>query len=254
MMRSVSIWLGSLILLLALPAYSQPAAPDLGFAYEQVRDRKAVELDFSQGYILVETDQMANIEFVKQATAAETERWEHFRLQAEAQHEIDPGNSEALVWPGAESQLRVRLDVLGRFERTRDVVLYLAKVPSGTYQFYAHNAYNTQDCACMGSVSFAVEAGVVTALRIERRHLGADGAVLAERPKKGTALEQLMRSALQLTPPTPLAFDKRLPSDKIVAANFSPVAEIPNWGRYIVNRILPIEGLFRYEREELVPE
>lgn len=106
----------------------------------------------------------------------------------------------------------------------------------------------------MGTVSFTVPTGEITAVRIEREYLGPEGEILVERPRKGTALERLMRTAIRVSPPTALAYDQRLSSTSIKAAKLIPVPEIPNWGRYIANRVLPIQGLFSYDRDIMVVE
>lgn len=249
-----------LFVCLAFAGFALPlhASEGLSFDTERIRDRSEVLIDPASAYILVETDLFANIEFVKEATPQERAIWEQQRLRAMSQPEQDgvhgDVDTENFPWPAAESQLRLRMEVNGHFERKRDFVLYLYRVPAGTYTFYAHNTYNTQDCACMGTVSFPVATGRITALRLERKYLDSAGEVLAERPRKGTALERLMRTAVQVSPPTALAYDERLPSKAIQAARLTPVPEIPNWGRYIANRVLPIEGIFSYERDTMVIE
>lgn len=249
-----------ILVYLVFAALASPlhASDGLSFDAERIRDRSEVEIDPASAYILVETDLFANIEFVKEATPLERAIWEQQRLKAISQAAEDGAgeaiDAENFPWPAAESQLRLRMEVNGHFERKRDFVLYLYRVPVGTYTFYAHNTYNTQDCACMGTVSFRVVAGRITALRIEREYLGPAGEVLAERPRKGTALERLMRTAIKVSPPTALAYDERLPSGSFQAADLTPVPELPNWGRYIVNRILPLEGLFSYDRDTMVVE
>jgi len=243
---------------LALTAISLPLRADegLNLGAERIPDSSEVQIDPASAYILVETDLFANIEFAKKASPIEKEEWEQLRLRALAQLEKGERREnldmENFPWPAAESQLRLRMEVNGHFERKRNFVLYLYRVPEGTYTFYAHNTYNTQDCACMGTVSFPVTTGTITALRIEREYIGQQGEVLIERPRQGTALERLMRTAIRVSSPTALAYDGRLPYDSIQAARFTPVPEIPNWGRYIVNRVLPMEGLFSYDRGVMV--
>ncbi len=254
MKPSALFLLGSFALLISWSAASQSSNAGLGFGYERIKSRKAVQFDPKQAYLLVETNLVANIEFVKAATADESERWQALRLEAVAQATAEGVQAEQVAWPAVESQLRVRMDVLGHFRRNRDAVLYLYEVPPGTYTFYAHNSYKTQDCACMGSVSFPADAGVITALRIQRRYLDTDGKPQVERPKGVSELEGLMRSALEISPPTDQAYDDRLANSEIVAAVFTPVPAVPNWGHYIVNRVLPMDGLFRYERDQLVRE
>lgn len=250
----------TLLLCLVLTSTALPLRAEEGLTLdiERIRDRSDVQIDPVGAYILVETDLFANIEFVKKASPAERQAWEAQRLdalaQADKQADGEAQDAGNFPWPAAESQLRLRMDVNGHFERKRDFVLYLYRVPPGTYTFYAHNTYNTQDCACMGTVSFPVTAGSITALRVEREYLGADGEVLTERPKKGTALERLMRTGIAVSAPTALSYDERLPQKAIQAATFTPEPEVPNWGRYIINRVLPIKGLFSYDRDHMIIE
>ena len=60
------------------------------------------------------------------------------------------------------------------------------------------------------------------------------------------------RMAFYIDPPSDFALDPRLPRERIHPAQFEPVDRLPNWFGSTVNRVLPIPGLFHYERGHMV--
>jgi hypothetical protein len=268
----------------ALAGGSSVAAQNLPpLSYEVVRNRADTQFDAAKAYVLIETGLWADIELVKQATADERELWERDRhaalakAQAEwptllAEYErqrvrdargratresaprpIEPTDAN-FPWPAAEAQLRVMMSVLRRFSTEDGVALFVYEVPPGTYSLYAYNNIVMRDCLCMGSVSFPVAAGAITALRVDRKFLGTKGEVLSERPRGVSDMERWMRSGIAVSGHTAAAYHPRIPRAMIRPAQLSPVPELANWGGYIVNRLLPVPGLFHYEFEKMVDE
>lgn len=128
-----------------------------------------------------------------------------------------------------------------RFSKT-DGSVWLQEVPPGEYVFYGSMAL----CACLGTVSFDAPAGNVVALEIGLPFIDA----LRDSPK-----EERPKSAFDLPPGTSSlrigpaqVSDSRLPADKVIPADFKPAGTRPNWFGQEVDRVMPIGGLFDYER------
>lgn len=98
----------------------------------------------------------------------------------------------------------------------------------------------------MGSVAFIAEAGKVTVLG----SLHFQGtALMSDKVPESNGLETETVGIQQMTSATR---DPRLPSDKLTAARFIPVGRLDNWSGSEIDRIMPIAGVFRYDRDKQV--
>jgi hypothetical protein len=123
---------------------------------------------------------------------------------------------------------------------------YLQEVPPGEYIFYGL----VGTCACLGTVSFEAPAGKVVAVDLDLPFVQA----LQDLPKEqrpatpfdlpaGTTTMRL--SAAQVS-------DARFPEGSVIAPVFKPAGRRPNWPGMETDRVMPIEGVFRYERDKQV--
>lgn len=144
-----------------------------------------------------------------------------------------------------------------RFANTGEVSLWLFEVPAGDYVFSSITwQYLPQDvdCACMGSVRFAVELGNVTAVRVETAILDAQGEQRGTGNRANGYGEQdaFAMRGISLGHPTSGLWQGRLPPSALKPARFVPVPELPNWFGNQVNRVMSILGVLRYERERMI--
>ncbi|MCX7285961.1 MAG: hypothetical protein NTX28_18310 [Novosphingobium sp.] len=174
-------------------------------------------------------------------------------------------------WPRYEQVHPVYIGPQNRFAKAEGgASTYLQEVDPGEYVFYGSVMMGVPGgiCACLGTVAFKAEAGKVTSLGkmrlmvVDARRESKDGASGA--PKGGLGLlvgAKPGRVGNSLDLPegtTSLAFapasfsDPRVPADLVVAASFTPVDRMPNWFGLEVDRVMPIEGVMRYERDKVV--
>lgn len=130
-------------------------------------------------------------------------------------------------YPSYEQKHTVFLGPQNRFSKI-DGSAYLQEVPPGEYIFYAIGT----TCACLGTVSFDAPAGKVVMLELMQM-TNADGTT----PFKIGA----GRFA-----------DARLPAETLLPAALKPAGMRANWFGISVDRVLPIEGVFAYERGKQV--
>lgn len=128
-----------------------------------------------------------------------------------------------------------------RFSKVKESV-WLQEVPPGDYVFYGSGML----CACLGTVTFNAPAGKVVALEFGLPFFDAHRELpKEERPKtpfdlpKGTSLLRLGASTFT---------DSRLPEGSVIAPQFSPAGTRPNWFGQEIDRLMPIAGVFEYDR------
>lgn len=254
--------------------------------FTAVKDRDEVTLDPDKTYLLVESATLAMPSFVVMPGDEQREDWARQRAEelAEAiedyprdmqryernletwqatdrresrrpQMLIEP-SEESFPWPDLESRRVLTTGPLNRFFKSDDVSLWLSEVPPGEYVFYGFGfgptAIGAGTCMCMGSVEFVVEPGKITALRVGSQFLDADGNRQAEAPDGSNSTDLMTRQVMLIGPSTQAAYDPRIPSERIVAAEFSPVENLPNWFGGMVARVEPIDGVLDYERDRLI--
>jgi hypothetical protein len=266
----------------AMLASSAAVAKEPKWETRAVADKPQVLLDPAKAYVLVEAGKAGTwLTLMKTPTAAE-------RAEDEARHEEELAKAHAkwvkklaswemqrkgnpqtaglrpveptrasFAWAPFEQRHVVSIGPLNRFAKG-ERSLYLQEVEAGNYVYYGNvmvvpNGAVAGTCACMGTVAFEAVAGKIVALG----KIGAPFAELreqvpeAQRPKTPLDLPQGTTS-LRLDPGMPATADPRLPADKTVAASFRPVPWVPNWYGLEIDRLMPIAGVFRYDRAEQV--
>lgn len=266
---------------LSAPAVGQEIDP---VTITRVPDRETVTIDPAKAYLLMEAPGVMQAMFLLAPTEAQRADWASQRAAAlaeaigeyprrvqryqrdmetwqatgrrESRRPVAPvePTEDSFAWPELESRLLVIIGPFNRFHSADGGSLWLYEVPAGTYTYYGQGAPGMGDCACMGSVRFAVPAGQITAFRHGLQWLDREGNPVDERPQVDNSNDMVARMAFYLDPPSDFALDPRLPRDRLRPAQFEPVERLPNWFGGTVNRIQPIPGLFHYERGRVVDE
>lgn len=156
-------------------------------------------------------------------------------------------------WPRYEQVHPVYIGPQNRFAKAEGgASTYLQEVEPGEYVFYGSVMMGVAGgiCACLGTVAFKADAGKITSLGKMR----LPWIESLRGPKETRA-----KNSLELPEgTTSLAFapatfgDPRVPADMVVAARFTPVDRMPNWFGLEVDRVMPIEGVMRYDRDKVV--
>lgn len=261
------------------PAAAQDSEP---VEVELIRDRDDVVLDPSATYLLVEAPAAIVSSFVFMPSDEERADWERQRQEelAEAIEDyprdlsryerdiefweatrrrrrdrparpVEP-TDETFPWPDLESRKIVTIGHLNRFAKSDEASLWLYEVPAGEYLFYGLGMIGFNDCACMGSVSFSVAEGSVTAVRVGYDILDPQGNLVTARPDDVDATDAATRTAIFIEEPSEAVFDPRIPRERIVTAEFSPVGRLANWFGGTVNRVQPIAGVIDYDRDRVI--
>lgn len=241
---------GAVSLTATMPAIAAEKAPKPKkekWATKIIADKpQPVTINPKKSYILVRstaqiTPVMMRLPDAEQAAAHEVDRREAFdrahrkwRKQVEV-IELDtrkrrkpPEPTEASFgYPSYEQKHTVFLGPQNRFSKV-DGSVYLQEVPPGEYIFYAVGA----TCACLGTISFDAPAGKVVALDIASMNNPDGTAPFDIRPAN--------------------IVDTRLPAESVLAATFKPAGMRANWFGISVDRVLPVEGVFTYERGKQV--
>lgn len=261
---------------------AQPlAAQDVEFDVTLIKDKDEVTLDRAKAYILLETPGQNISTFIKMPTAEEQASWESQRAEALVEAQEDhvkdlkryerriknykpgPGQGRAPVepivpteenftWPDIERSLAFTVGPLNRFSKDDGTSLYLHEVPAGEYFYYSNGPFGLSTCACMGTVSFQVAAGKVTAVRTAYQLLNAQGEPVDEAEDGVRSADRAVRVGMIVEGPSDAALDPRIPADMFTVAELSPMAGVPNWAGGEINRVMAIPGLFTYERGEMV--
>ncbi|RPF71996.1 hypothetical protein [Aurantiacibacter spongiae] len=145
-----------------------------------------------------------------------------------------------------------------RLANEGDVSLWLYEIPAGEY-FVSNITWlytpNDIDCACMGSVSFAVEPGTVTAVRVETAVLDRNGDTVAignrlnEVPRGRSETDHFAFRAIEVGHPTSDLWRTKIAAGGVTMAQFTPVADLPNWRAAIPTRVTAMDGVFGYDAQ-----
>lgn len=144
-------------------------------------------------------------------------------------------------------------------DKENPVFSYMMEVEPGNYSYFGPvlsvpGAATTGICYCMGSVKFAVKAGEITDL----------GNFLTNAPaidNGGTALLGPMlvqetspdsKELRWLKQPVKFGLPASLSAFSSVKAEFTPSGKLNNVYRAMVSRMGPVEGLFRYDRDQVI--
>ncbi len=264
---------------MTVPALAQDAER---VALERVSDRDEITLDPAGAYLLVEGPGMFVSNFFLEPTEEERADWaiqrEEELAEAIARYENrvlryerqlatwerrrntrDPRpqppelvNAETFSWPALETFKVFSIGPQNRFAINEGSSLWLYELPEGEYTFYGTGLVGLNDCACMGTVRFSVEAGSVTAVRVGIAILDERGNEIDEPLEDSDSTDRQARMALVIDEPSPSAYDPRIPRSMIRPAEFVAVPRLPNWFGGTINRIRPIPGQFDYHHSELV--
>jgi len=243
------------LLSMSVPAAAAEKAPKKEkWATKVIADKpRPVTIDPTKSYILVRSPAqiapvLMRLPNAEQAAAHEVERQEAFARvhrswrKRVASIELDAKVADAdpskrrkppepveadFGYPSYEQKHTVFLGPQNRFSKV-DGSAYLQEVPPGEYIFYAVGA----TCACLGTVSFDAPAGKVVALELSPTN-----------NPEGTTPFQIGAATFA---------DVRLPAESVLPAAFKPAGMRSNWFGIAVDRVLPIEGVFTYERGKQV--
>ena len=251
-------------------------------AVRRIADRPEVPIDPAKAYLLVEAPGMYVANFLLMPNAEERADWARQRSEALAEavedyprrleryeRELELWESirnnrrsrprqpvvpsdETFDWPEIESRRVFTIGPQNRFRAEDGLSLWLYEVPAGDYVFYGSGMIGMHECACMGTVRFRVAAGNVTALKVANTALDGLGQPRDGHPDGSNGNDMATRTGMVVADPSPAAYDPRLPRDRVVAAEFEPVARLPNWFGGLINRIQPIPRVFTYDRGEVV--
>ncbi len=265
--------------LIAQPVAAQDSDP---VRITRIADRPSVTLDPAKAYLLVQSNGQLASNFLLAPTAEEQADWAGQRAEALAEAirrhpravdryerdselwadimtrrgprpvmPVEPTEAN-FSWPDLESRKQIVIGPTNRFLAEEGRSLWLFEVPAGTYTFYSTGILGMTDCACMGTASFPVSAGQVTAVRVGLELVDGEGNLMASVPDGLNENDRTTRTMPALTGPTEAAYDPRIPREMIVPASFTPVERVPNWFGSTINRIMPIPGVLRYERGRAV--
>lgn len=272
---------GALFLSTLLPIHTA-SAQKIAFLGGIVKDKKTAKIDPEKSYLMVETDVAMTMTFVKIPSQAELDDWENQRKEALAkavdkyerrlksyQRRIknykpkagglrapvkptDP-TEEGFFWPDLEYNFKFDVGPSNRFSKADGASLYLREVTAGEYYYYGTGPLALPVCACMGTVSFNVEAGTITALQVGIGAVNAQGEMIAAPEPDISKHDGRVRYQLVVEAPSDAVFDPRLPREMIQPADFAPRGSRENWGGREVSRVAPIVGVFEYsDRGEMI--
>jgi hypothetical protein len=163
----------------------------------------------------------------------------------------DSSNDRNLIIPSGY----IEIPQQQRLANSGKTSLWLFEIPSGDYVFSNIEwMIIVKDCACMGSVRFAVPRGKVTAVRVETAALDAQGRQIDVGSIASGHGEQdaWAKRGISIGHPTSGLWQGRINPTALVPAHFIPIPELPNWFGYQVNRVMPVAGVLDYERERMV--
>lgn len=254
------------------------------FDPERISDKDEFPFDASKAYLLVESDNMINVSFMKLPNDEELATWEALRLEEfedekkkyvgrvkryerrletwkktrrghKPEAPVEPTEGSFSITP-FELSHNLAIGPQGRFNN-KGGSLYLYEVPAGEYVFYGNVFFNPNGgamgtCVCMGTVALNVEAGKVSAVRVRLPFMEMYSSMdKDERPKTVMDIPEDMTS--QGLVPVELALtDTRLPQDKMVFPETRLIDRLPNWFGVEIDRLMPIEGRFTYDGDTMV--
>lgn len=274
---------GMIFAALAAAALASPAwanDDDEKWETKVVADKPVFALDPAKAYIMVRADAMVVPYFMRVPSTAEASAYAQKRAEALAKERIkwekkhaswaktmeglkgSPSSVERpkeplepteanFGWPRYEMAHPVAMGPQNRFSKQNGSV-YLQEVQPGDYVFYGNvNSIAAGGaCACLGTASFTAPAGKVIAMRMRLPFLEAfQSAPKGQRPKDTLDLPAGF-TTLRLESVT--VSDPRIPKDSVMPAQFRAAGQFPNTFGLEVDRLMPIDGAFAYERDRQV--
>lgn len=265
-----------------LPLAAHAADDKEKWEHKAVADKPQVVLNPAKAYIVVQADYVVVPQFMKRPNADEAakhaanraeelakerEKWakKHAawekdmatlaKAPSSVKRPTEPQEpTEAnFSWPRYEQVHAVYLGPQNRFAKGEGGrSTYLHEVEPGEYVFYGNAMAGGVGgiCACLGTVAFKAEAGKVTSLG-QFRMPWVDGLRGPKEQRAKTSLD--LPEGVTTMAFAPAAFsDPRIPADIVVPARFTPVDRMPNWFGLEVDRVMPIDGVMRYDRDKVV--
>ncbi len=260
------------LLSVAPPASARNANKD------QVGQRGDVAMAPGTGYIFFRTAERLDVQFVREASAAERAEYEAARAaaytQARSRYERQfarwqreetecRGNDaaycryrperpvevtpETFAYPPIEMVNMLPVARSPQFTRAEGEYTYLMPAQPGTYMLYgavslAGDNGPTGVCLCMGSVRFEVPEGQVVDLG-EIRY-SADRA--REIPRRNMTSQFLVPATAETPRP------ERLAGLPVIPAELRAAGKMPNFFAVEIDRHPPIEGILAYDRDRVV--
>lgn len=156
-------------------------------------------------------------------------------------------------WPRYEQVHPVYIGPQNRFAKAEGgASTYLQEVEPGEYVFYGSVMMGVAGgiCACLGTVAFKADAGKITSLG--KMRLPWIESLRGPKETRAKNSLELPEGTTSLAFAPAVFSDLRVPADMVVAARFTPVDRMPNWFGLEVDRVMPIEGVMRYDRDKVV--
>ena len=207
----------------AAPIMAQDAEPDTAESlFVPVTNAGPITLDPDGAYLLVQGFESVVTVFTREAS-----------------------ESGRFDGPDADPAATLFIMPYERLSGERGSTLWLYRVPPGNYAYYGR-AYmiggqiGAIDCACLGSVKFAVAPGTVTAVKVAIAELGEDGKPVSWSQRSRDPIDGETRRAPVVGPVTQAVLDPRLAQNMIVDAQLQPVPSLENWAGGTINRVVPI--------------
>ena len=150
-----------------------------------------------------------------------------------------------------ERKMMVGFGPMYAFEKSPDdAVSYLVEVEPGDYSYYGPvmtmpNGQAFGSCYCMGSVGFAVKAGVITNLGDFLTLGWADEAAIRQ---MAAVVPEVKRSPVPAAYPVPAA----LASQTVERADWRAVGKMNNFYGIAVSRMPPVDGVLAYNRDRVI--
>jgi hypothetical protein len=277
---------GALIALsLAVPAAAKDKAP-VFVETAAVKDKPAIGLDPAKAYVMLRSDIAVPLYLMKIPTADDQANYDKFRADALAkahskyvkkQAEYDAAVKEKAKAPKGATLpplpdkpfepteanfdftpfpllAGVSIGPINRFAKVDGgLSTYLQELTPGDYRIYgplavAPGGGAMGSCFCMGSVAFAAKAGEIVDLGV----IAAKANLQVKRPEGDSSAPVMLDGFFLVPVASSVAIDPRLANARVVPAKFRPVGKLPNYFGLTINRIPPIPGVMRYDRDRIV--
>lgn len=240
-------------------------------------DRPSITLNPAKTYVLLRAPAQIPLVIVREPTEADRAAWRTRRTgafaqvqrrytqkmaryernrsqfeRADAQTRRSLGIDEVPVAPVEENfafappdfENIVSIGPSDRFSKVGESV-YLTELPVGTYTIFGMFALSTSGgmtgtCFCMGTLKFAVAAGAIT-------DLGTWQFIA------GTSEDPTITNGHTIVPyAVDMSVDPRIASFPRKAAEYHAVGHLPNVRGVMIDRLRPIDGLLRYDRDRVI--
>ncbi|MEG3180009.1 hypothetical protein [Sphingomonas sp. LT1P40] len=250
-----------------------------------VKDKPVVALDPAKAYVLVRSDGAIPLHLMRVPSAEDQVKYDELKAEAfaearekymkkqaaydKAKAANDKMSKSAQRPPLPEKPVEpteanfeftpfglltgVSVGPFNRFAKGKDgdkTSTYLQEITPGSYRIYGMmsvipNGGAFGSCFCMGSVKFEAKAGEITDLgRFASREVAK-----RESGDNAKPIEMAFDFQPAVAGPAP---DPRLGSATIRPALLKPVGKLPNYFGMTIDRLPPVAGVMRYDRDRIV--